>query len=185
MKKTFVATLLVVALAATVVAQEERHPGPSMACPHPVQIVIRGESHPPTPDAGAFGPTLFPLVKASQWNQTAINKAFGTTFHFPAQPKECCVMTKGTLVVTLKALEGGGPNSSTSWNDDIVVFNGTDKFYNKRVWPQTGTVKTGETETLTIPIPANVLATGFFNLYVEDDTAVVSAVLTLEGCCLK
>ena len=55
----------------------------------------------------------------------------------------------------------------------------------QRVWPQGHSVATGQTETLAITIPGNVLAIGFFNLYVEDDTAVVSAVLTLEGCCLN
>jgi hypothetical protein len=44
---------------------------------------------------------------------------------------------------------------------------------------------TGGFTTHTVSIPQSVLATGFVSLYVEDDTAVVSAVLSLEGCCLK
>lgn len=186
MKKTFIATLMLIALAATLAAQqEERRPFPGHPCPHPITITIKGETQAPTPDPGAFGSTLYPLVSGSLWNQTAVNKAFGTTFHFPAPPKECCLMTKGTLVLTLKALQGGGINSPTSWNDNLVVFNGSNKFYNVRVWPQASSVATGATETLTINIPPSVLATGFFSLYVEDDTAVVRAHLTLEGCCLK
>jgi len=186
--KRFAIALILVSIAGALAAQEARIDLPGHPCPHPVRIVIEGEKHPPTPDPAAFGSTLFPLVTGSQWNQTAVNKAFGTTFHFPApgQGKECCLMTEGTLVVTLKALQGGGINSPTSWNDDIVVFSPlTNKFWNKRAWSQTNAVNTGDTETLTIPIPASALQTGIVNLYVEDDTAVVSAHLELKGCCLR
>lgn len=193
MNRKVIATCLIAATAllmpgASLLAQQEMRvpgpiPGPIQPCPRPVHNVIHGQAQAPAPDPAAFG-TLYSAVTGSQWNQTATDKGFGTTFRFPAKPKECCLMTKGTLVVTLRALQGGGLNSASSWNDDIVVFNGANKFYNQRIWPQGSAVATGQTITLTIPIPSNVLSTGFFNLYVEDDTAVVSADLTLDGCCV-
>jgi len=185
MKKTLIAMLMLTALAATLAAQEERVLLPGHPCPHPVKISIVGESKPPTPDPADFGGTLYPLVAGSQWNQTAVNKQFGTTFHFPAPPKECCLMTRGVLVVTLKALQGGGVNSATSWNDDIVVSRGAHIIYNKRIWPQGSAVATGATTVHTITLGPGDLATGVLSLRVEDDTAVTSAHLTLEGCCLK
>lgn len=185
MKKVLVSAVLFTALAAPLAAQEEeRKPGPPMPCPHPVIVTIKAETHPPTPDPADFGPKLAPLVAGSQWNQTAIDKAFGTTFHFPGEAK-CCAWTKGTLVVTVKALQSGKPGSSTSANDDIDIISGGSPVpgLGRRIWPSGATA--GSSTTIPINIPANILDKGEFSLYVEDDTAVLSAHLTLEGCCLR
>ena len=183
MKQVLATAMMFTALAAPLAAQEfEPRPGPPMSCPHPITGTIDAEKHPPTPDPADFGPKLAPLVSGSQWNQTAVNKAFGTTFHF-RKPHDCCVWTKGTLVVKLKALQGGPKGSPTSANDGVSIISGGVSVTGQTPWPN-GTT-TGATTTLTFNIPPNILAKGEFSLYVEDDTAVLSAHLTLQGCCVK
>ena len=181
MKK--VLAVIVFAAAATALSAQEARID-AVPCPHPIHTVIKADQHPPTPDPADFGPKLAPLVQGSQWNQTAINKAFGTTFHFPHEG-ECCVWTRGTLVITIKALQGGPKGSPTSANDGIDIISGGSSVpsLGQPAWP--GGATTGQTRIVTINIPANILANGKFSLYVEDDTAVLSATLTLEGCCLR
>lgn len=129
----------------------------------------------------------------NQFNQTKTDQFFAYTFKFPGWPssngKECCRCTEGaTLTVKFKALQGGGPNSSSSWNDDVVVYSSlapgpTHQVVGQRIW--SGTVVTGQTETLTFKIPCKFLANGHLSILVEDDTAVVSAELSLSRCCLE
>ncbi|HXH41879.1 MAG TPA: hypothetical protein VNN08_24865 [Thermoanaerobaculia bacterium] len=166
--------------------------GPPVPCPHPVSLTLNGPSRPPTPPAPDpldFAPTLTAAVTGSQWNQTAVNKSFGHTFHFPATTvNECCLMTKGTLQVKVKCLQTGGANSSTSGNDDIeLVQHGAPvSGFSKRVWPQPAGCVAGAVTTVTFNnIPVAVLSTGRVSFFVEDDTAVISATLILNGCCLR
>lgn len=167
--------------ASLAMAQEDRKPGPPVPCPHPITITINAGSAPPTPDPADFAAGS--NVAGSVWNQTATDKHFGHTFHFPAPGKECCIMTSGTLRVTVKALQGGPKGSPTSANDSVNVMSSGVGFGQQSPW--LNGVVTGATTTLTFPIPANILAKGQFSLYVQDDTAVVSAQLVLTGCCLK
>jgi len=186
-KRFAIGVILIISAAAAAFAQEARIDPEYNRCPRPFSTVIVGENSPPAPNAAAFSaiginPTT---VSGSQWNQTQVNKAFGTTFHFPAPGKDCCLMTYGVLIVKLKALQGGGTGSSSSWNDDIVVFSGTHKDGNQRIWSQTAPVHTGDMTQLQFPLSAQTLQSGVVSLYVEDDTAVVSAHLELRGCCIK
>jgi hypothetical protein len=182
-KKSLVAGIVFAGLlsAGLAMGQEVRKPGPPVACPHPVTITISAGSAAPTPDLSQFPAGT--SVAGSVWNQTMANKHFGHTFHFPAPPKECCVMTSGTLRVTLKALQTGSKGSSSSANDGVNIFSGGVSVMGQTPWPN-GAVA-GATTTLSFTIPASVLATGEVNLYVQDDEAVVSATLVLTGCCLK
>jgi hypothetical protein len=164
--------------------------GPPVPCPHPVSLVLTAPPPtPPTPDPLDFAPTLTAAVTGSQWSQTAINKSFGHTFHFPApNGNECCLMTEGTLQVKVKCLQGGRSNTSTSGNDDIelVSNHAVVPGFSKRVWPQPAGCATGAVTTVTFTgIPASVLSTGRVSFFVEDDTAVLGATLTLHGCCLR
>ncbi len=182
-KKSLVAGIVLTGLlsAGLVMGQEVQRPGPPAPCPHPVTITINAGSAAPAPDL-----TQFPAgsnVAGSVWNQTAINKHFGHTFHFPAPGRECCIMTSATLRVTIKALQGGRKGSPTSANDSISILSGGVSVLQQSPW--LNGVATGATTTLSFNIPASVLATGQFSLYAEDDTAVVSATLVLTGCCLK
>lgn len=173
--------------AVTALAQvpEERIASPvALPCPHPTSITLHGQNAAPAPDPADFPPAVVPLVAGSQWNQTAINKQFGHTFHFPAPGKECCLMTSGKLTVRVKALQGGGPKTSTSANDGFTLFSHGVAISSQAPWNTTG-VATGAIATLTFIIPPNVLAQGMVSIYGEDDSAFVSADLTLQGCCLK
>jgi len=177
MKKVFIVIVTVV-MAGSLAAQEARVDG--VACPHPYTTVIHGNQHPPAPVLSDFPPNIG--VTGSVWNQTAVNKHFGHTFQFPS-PKDCCLMSYGQLVITIKALQTGKFGTSTSGNDAINLFSGGVSFANQNAWPSGATA--GQTRPVTFTIPANILAKGEFSLYVEDDTAVVSADLTLRGCCIK
>jgi len=122
----------------------------------------------------------------NQFNQTAINQAFAYTFHFPVGGKECCRCIEGaTLTVTLKALQTGPAGSSTSSNDLIYIVSSLapgNKVIGQVLWPHAATA--GQTETLTFQIPCKYLTNGHISFYVEDDTAVTQAQLTLSRCCL-
>jgi hypothetical protein len=182
-RKSLVACIVFTGIlsASAAMAQESRRVGPPVPCPHPITITINGGSTPPTPDPADFGAGA--NVIGSVWNQTATDKHFGHTFHFPAPGRECCIMTSGTLRVTVKALQGGPKGSPTSANDSINVMSSGVNFGQQQPW--LNGVATGATTTLTFTIPPNILAKGQFSLYVQDDTAVVSAQLILSGCCLK
>lgn len=182
-------TLALAALAATfLVAQETQQrvafPAGSgvVPCPHTVSTVLNGASGPPTPDQADLGP-LYANVTASQWNQTSQDKHFAHTFKFA---KDCCLMTTGVLTVKVKALSGGGPNSSTAANDGFHIYsNGSAvAVLSQQPWVNTG-VTAGTIATLTYNIPASVLATGRVTFYAQDDSAVLSADLTLRGCCIR
>jgi hypothetical protein len=172
-------TLFLIALMASALpAQEERR----VPCPSPYrQVFTNGAT--PTPIAAEFPANLQAGIAGSVWNQTVVHKHFGHTFTFPSQ-RECCVMTKGTLSVTIKALEGGGPNSSTSTNDAVHAIGNRAIFQSQQPWLNT-TITTGATATVTFQIPPAVLASGNVSVYVQDDSAVVAAKLEVSGCCLR
>ncbi|HEX7191141.1 MAG TPA: hypothetical protein VF381_06155 [Thermoanaerobaculia bacterium] len=181
MKRKLIAVVLCV-LATAAVAQERVPVQPPVFCPHPIVLDIQGEKSPPTQDPADLPASIIPLTAGSVWNQTAINKSFADTFHFKL-PGECCVWTKGTLTIEVKALQGGPAGSSTSANDGVTVFSNK-VMIPPQASPWSAGVATGATKTLTFNIPAPALAHGEVSFYVEDDTAVVWAHLHLEGCCI-
>lgn len=81
----------------------------------------------------------------------------------------------------IKALVGG--SGASAYNDGINVYVGGVQVASARPWPTPP--NTGATSTITIPIPTNNLAGGLLSLYVQDDTAVVSAELDIDGCCIR
>jgi hypothetical protein len=157
-----------------------------VACPRPVTLVINGASGAPQPLNTDLGPTLYPGTVGSQWNQTAADKHFGHTFRFaaPLPGRDCCLMTWGVLTVRVKALQGGGPKSSTSANDSFNLVSNGIVIQQQQPW-NNGGVSTGAIATLTFNVPANVLATGNVSFYAQDDSAVLTADLSLRGCCLR
>jgi len=164
--------------------EEQRTPlGRQVPCPRPTKLVISGHN-PATVLAGEIPATSMAQFAGSIFNQTQPNKSFGYTFSFPVCPKECCLWTTGYLTVTFKALQGGPKGSPTSANDLASIWvNGAAVVPSQQIWGG-GPVATGATKTTTFAIPGSSLSHGHVTLLVEDDTAVVSAVLTLEGCCL-
>jgi len=188
MKKTLIITMFFAVSLGAQTAPREGAPMPILGpvlCPHPIgPTVINADIHqPPAPDPADFG-TLQPKVTGSVWNQTAIDKAFGHSFHFISpHGTECCIMTSGVLKVTLKALQTGTFNSASSGNDGLNIISNGQSVAGAPPWPNGATA--GQTTTITINVPASALAQGHFGLYVQDDTAVLSAELTLRGCCLR
>lgn len=181
-KQSIVTSFAIAALlvAGSVLAQVDRiAPGPLVPCPYPISQIIKGNAAPPASDPADLPPNT--NVAGSAWNQTAINQHFAHTFRFPT--KDCCAYTKGTLIVTVKALQGGPKGSPTSVNDSVNVYSAGTNVGQQQPW--ISGVTTGATTTLTFNIPQNVLNSGHLTLYVQDDTAVVSADLRLEGCCIR
>ena len=142
-----------------------------------------------------FDPAVWSALQnpaTNMFNQaaTAINQAFAYTFHFPGwanSGRECCRCTDAILTVKLKALQTGGPNGA-SGNDDIVIYSSlapgpSHSVVSQRIWPN-NYATAGQTETLTFKIPCKYLTNGHISMYVEDDTAVLSAQLALSRCCL-
>ncbi len=86
-KSSLTASIVLTSLlvAGSAFAQEQRIAGPPIPCPHPVTLTIAAPPPtPPTPLPDGFAPGLTAAVAGSVWNQTAVNKAFGHTFRFPA-----------------------------------------------------------------------------------------------------
>ena len=147
-------------------------PGPAVPCPHPYHYTVTRGGH--------------MNATTGVYNQTAINQIFEDTFVLPKPPPgDCCQYQSGTLTVTYRALQGGPANSSTSANDDAGLgpMRPTNNW--TRVWlNNTGSVATGAVKTITYPIPPAMIASGSVIFGVEDDTAVVSATLSISGCCV-
>jgi len=150
------------------------------ACSQPIKIVLHGQN--PVvqyaPDLGSGSGYV-----GSAFNQTAINKEFAYTFFLP----DCCRWTKAYLTVTVKALQSGPPNSPTSANDWVTI-NHMGQAVPQFSWqPFANGAILGQIATHTFALNQNDLALlgNHITFAVEDDTAVMSADLTLEGCCHK
>ena len=191
--KRILSLLLVFLAAGTLLAQEQQRtknpqpidiPSKPVFCPYPYnQSLTANTSIAPTIIASEFPANLQAAIVGSQWNQTAINKHFGYTFTFPSE-RQCCLMTSGKLEVKIKALQGGGPNSPTSVNDAVHAIANGAAFMTKQPWLGT-TISTGTTATVTFNLTAAQLASGHVSFYVQDDSAVAGAKLTLTGCCIR
>lgn len=193
MFRKILALSFVLVLSHSVLAQEalQRRPmpdaiRPNAPCPHPYsQTLTGGPGGASSPVAAEFPANLQGPIAGSVWSQTQADKHFAHTFRLSGSG-ECCIATSATLQVTLKALVGGGVGSPTAVNDAVHVFSGGTvvQGLSQQPWLSTG-VANGATTTVTIQIPANVLATGLVSFYVQDDAAVTNATLTVSGCCLK
>ena len=117
----------------------------------------------------------------SVWNQPHWDKAFGHTFRFDPKRSDCCALTGGILTIKIKALVSG-PGISTSVNDGMHVYVGGVSKAARTPW--TSGVHAGDLQTMTIPLAAADLSTGLVSIYFEDDTAVLSADLEVDWCCL-
>jgi hypothetical protein len=182
MKNSLINALLIICLAAGAASAQEVRPTTGVACPFPFTVHLSaGPSGPAAPILSQFPAGIRPLIGGSVWNQTAADKQFGHTFRFNPLTKECCAMTSGKLTLHLKALVSG-PSNASSVNDGVNVFVGGVAIGGQTPW--TPSVVAGATTTITIPITANNLTSGFVSFYVQDDTAVLSAELDLTGCCV-
>lgn len=184
-KKTIVVISIFITLFAGLLLAQERIAIPTVPCPHPITRTLTAPPpSPPAPNATHFSGTLAPAVAGSTWNQTNADHGFGHSFTLP-QPGKCCVWTKGTLIVKVKALVPGPAGSSTSANDWVQLIQNGAYVQGTGQQPFSGGATTGQTATVTIAVPQSVLNSGFVNLYGQDDLAFLGAELRLEGCCIN
>jgi hypothetical protein len=188
-RSNFVAAIAVLLFAASpLMAQPERYtePRPPVLCPFPITRTLTAPPPSlPTPNPIDFTGTLSTAVAGSVWNQTAVNHGFGHSFAIPDLSKECCVWTKAILIVKVKALQAGSAGSATSSNDWLqLIYHGA-SVPGTGQQPFAGGATFGQTQLVTVNIPQNILSSGIVSFHVQDDTAVLSAELRLEGCCIR
>lgn len=162
-------------------AGEGRGPDQSRPCSSfpPTQVIT--SQGPATPVVSEFRADQQLLIPGSTFGHTQVNKSFGHTFSFK-KPSECCVYTSGTLTVDIKALSSGPPGSSTSANDGMALMSGGAAVAASQTpWSAPTGVIANALKTITFTVPANVIATGMVSFFVQDDTSVLKAVLTLGG----
>jgi hypothetical protein len=178
-------------------------PGPTKAddktvpCPNPMPAVsiTRGGTQAATPSTVDF-PNTNAAMLPSVYGQTGHNRAFYDTIAFrKPSTTQCCQLGQipgtpyyGKLVVTIKALQAGsGATASDAGNDaGGLIYHGVG------VAGQTGAIyaptfvfAVGHTVTKTYYLNAAEVASGQVSFSIEDDSAVVSAVLDVPGgCCL-
>lgn len=171
-------------------AQEERsaQPGtiiPTDACPRGFQQQSINLTAPPPTAATPYLPD-FPSTCSAGWEPNfggnMANKCFRHTFTWKA-PGSGCSCLSGVLTVNYKALQGGPANSSTSANDDIVLYSGGSPVPGTSQRLFSGAVTTGQTGTKTIRLTCDMLKTNRLSVFVEDDTSVTSASLHVVYCC--
>jgi hypothetical protein len=181
MKRILFATaIFILSVAGSLIAQDTRIPLETR-CPFPTTLTIAGGTV-AAPVIAEFPANTQAAIVGSAWNQAAANKAFGHTFRFPVRPRECCVITKGTLVVNVRALQDATSGGADAGNDGANLYSGGALVTGQTIW--TPPVNAGQTKSLTFNLTAGALATGLLSIYVQDDTAVVSAQLVVEYCCL-
>ncbi len=158
---------------------EGKGPDQSRSCSAfpPTQVIT--SQGPATPVVSEFRADQKLLIPGSTFGHTQVNKSFGHTFSFKP-PSECCVYTRGTLTVDIKALSSGPPGSATAANDGMSLQSGGIPV-GASVSPWSAGVVAGALKTVTFSVPANVIATGMVSFFVQDDTSVIKAVLTLGG----
>lgn len=170
-------------------AQQQRKPGyvPPVLCPRPVSFTIAaGPTAPPTPDPSDFSGTLANAVATSSWNQAYVNRGFGHSFTLPPAGRDCCIWTRATLIVKVKALQAGAAGTDgESVNDRVQLVKNGASVTGTAQQPFAGGATVGQLATVTIAVPQSVLDSGVISVYVQDDTAVLSAELQLVGCCLR
>jgi len=194
--RKLVVLILLTLVAGALFAQEQRQavPGPplypvvpAVSCPRPIsQTLTAGPPTAPTLNPADFSGALGNAVAGSTWNQTNADKGFGHSFTLPSPGKECCIWTRATLIVKVKALQAGPAGTNgVSVNDWVQLVKNGASVAGSGQQPFVGGATVGQTATVTIAVPQSVLNSGVVSLYVQDDTAVQSVELRLEGCCLR
>ena len=185
-------TVAILLTAGSGLAQEERRapvPGP-LPCPEPwSQTITLNQSTAPYAAQADFAPPQWNAPRAVL-NDPGIDKHFLHTFRWE-EPHKCCQITGAQLTVNMRANQAGASHSSSdAGNDGIVVMNGGSVLagLSAAVYPNTPFAK-GFQVTKTWSLPAAALTVIDQNhrlsFDVQDDTAVLSATLQLNGCCLS
>jgi hypothetical protein len=150
-----------------------------IACPAPFQFT-KTESTTATPYASDFPAATAPLAN---FGGTAINQHFRHTFKWNS-PGDCCQYISGTLTIKYKALQKGTPPpSSDAGNDSVGIYSNGSVLTSKHLY--TPPIPAGFTGSTSITLTPAMLANNRLSFLVQDDTSVLSATLTVVGCCVK
>lgn len=157
-----------------------------LACPNPQPLLILNANQ--------------PFIVASEFNSAQISLSQQTLNHgvpnkgyihsFKWSPRfNCCQIVGAKLKLKVKALNKGSIGGSDSGNDTIsFIHNGGQTFPGTPQIIFNPPVNSGVTITKLIPIlgsSLNYLNTNkLLNVYIQDDTSVISAELHLSICCL-
>ncbi len=127
-------------------------------------------------------------------NGTSINTFYAHTFRWETQQDDCtcCQITRAVMSVTFEALfPGNSQTSSDAGNDSFHITSSGGTIVQSgisgtgRVWT-TWPFNTGNTITKTVVITNQaILNSGHLSFFVEDDTAITAASLTIQGCCVN
>lgn len=121
-------------------------------------------------------------------NDPSIDEVFLHTFQW--DPAACCEITAATLTVVMRANQAGSSQtSSDSGNDTISVSIAGATVPGLGGTIYSGAVVLNQQTTRTIVMNAAALALmnqhGMAGFIVQDDTAVLSADLRIERCCVN
>jgi len=157
--------------------------GTTTQCPVPRHVTLTAS----TPSANmADFPTNCSAGYEQNLNGTTPNRCYIHTFDLPVSGELCCQCVeskKNFLTIGYKALQPGPPNSSSSANDTLTIIGGGS-------WPLYVPPAGGGPpwqRTKTIPVTCAMLKNNpsRLSVVVQDDSAVTSATLDLDLCCVK
>ncbi len=105
----------------------------------------------------------------------------------------CCVATSATLTIVMRSIQGGASATSADAGNDlfaVVGFGGVALVPSAPVYAGVARpFPANTTVTKVVPISGSALnklnTEHTLSFFVEDDTSIVSATLTLSGCCLS
>lgn len=175
-------------------AEQERRPLPVEVappahgvCPRPVNVTLDATT--PYVLNSDFAPAHLSGPRATL-NETAPDKGFLHTFQWRKEQR-CCEVTKAVLTVKMRALQSGySQTSSDAGNDAIHLLHGGSAVlpFSERVygsWPFSAGQTAVKGWNLTGAALGYLNTNGTVSFYVQDDTAVESATLQIQACCLS
>lgn len=187
MKRISASSILLVALfcATPTIAQIRPAPPRPIPCPKPMNDNIQLTT--PAPDQRDFAAATWAAPRAGL-NSTLNNHQFLHTFRWDS--RSCCQVLSATLTVRMKAIDPASSRTASDAGNDVLGISrlgvGVAVSGAGYIWPLPSAV--GATIVKTITFNAAQLADlnidNRVSMYVEDDTAVVGATLTLQRCCL-
>lgn len=155
--------------------------GPALACPFPQHVHLTAPPPNATPYAADFPSATVPLAN---WNATQPDRHFRHTFTWKS-PTDCCQAVRGTLTFKYKALQGGqSATSPNAGNDGVIIYKNGSNLLGLPIYT-TFPFPAGYTGTKTIQLTAAMLTNNNLSFQVQDDTAVISATLDVDICCIR
>jgi hypothetical protein len=187
--RTLVLVLVAALFSAALTVSGAFGQGPAHQCPIPRHIhqAIQGTVQNPVPATPVLSD--FPNTNCSggyelNFGGHTMDRCFRHTFSFPPPSELCCQCIEGkgnTLTITYQAIP---PVNAGTLNDTFAIYNGTAISGTSQPL-YSGTVPTGPV-TKTIPLKCGWLAANNrLSFLVQDDTAVLSATVDIDTCCVK